>query len=510
MGDTIKFTPNTGNSTDFAGHGSKIEHPDILPVFRGSYWPGSGDLTVLSVMNALNSLVNGSYLQGLTQYGYVGPAQVRTAIIDTSDISINPPPLMPGVNQTDTFDQITDGYISWLLDKKRIDNVDDNHDLIVMIIYDPSSRQPINMDANGVVTPPIAGDNGEYDKVEILDDNIRFTRIWVVTADTNANQLPLANVTQAISHELVEAISDPFGTGWSQISPKAGENLGQIADVCNQPAIVNGVSVVAYWSEGDCKCIVPTSTTRSLSVSFTLDQHNGFDGREKTGYVHLPLMCGGDQYFKYFERTYRNKITIHTNLVGYESPVIEYKINNLDVPFLEGTLEVDAVWEPEPPSNPFFPDFDFKPPTATLETLRLSPADPQISIWVGPNAGNTLLTISVVAYESFDDPSSGYATTRKSIPPLQIDLRNQEIIWEGNHDAVIQNCQDLENLVNGLGVVLGPPQPGDPAELVDIVARALRDYSQKRAEHIREVAELVQYSRPAVAEALLALAERVS
>jgi hypothetical protein len=137
MSDTITFRPNTGANPTFTGRGSRILHPDILPIFRGSCWPVGCTVTSNDIMKALYLLTGGPYLQGLTQYGYIGPAQVRNAIIDTTPLNIPLPAPAPGVNQTKVINTAVEAYVKSLVDNDGIGNVDDNHDLIVLVFLDP-------------------------------------------------------------------------------------------------------------------------------------------------------------------------------------------------------------------------------------------------------------------------------------------------------------------------------------------------------------------------------------
>jgi hypothetical protein len=88
-------------------------------------------------------------------------------------------------------------------------------------------------------------------------------------------------------------------------------------------------------------------------------------------------------------------------------------------------------------------------------------------------------------------------------------LRNQEIVWESGHDDAVKNCDRLEHLADGPDVVFGPPRPGDPPGMADIVIQAVRDQGPARAENLLHAAELVKASRPDVAKALVSLAGRV-
>src|SRR4051812_19846727 len=111
MGDIITFKPNTGINPIFSGRGSIIQNPDIMPIFRGACWPISCSVTSNDIMKALYRMAGGPYLQELSQYGYVGPAQVRNEIIDTTPLSISLPIPAPGVSQTIAINNVVRAYV---------------------------------------------------------------------------------------------------------------------------------------------------------------------------------------------------------------------------------------------------------------------------------------------------------------------------------------------------------------------------------------------------------------
>jgi hypothetical protein len=176
---------------------------------------------------------------------------------------------------------------------------------------------------------------------------------------------------------------------------------------------------------------------------------------------------------------------------------------------MQGAIEVEAEWD-IPRSNPLFPDLNFKPSTALLTTWKPSPTSPYITIRVGPNAGNTYLTIAVSVSEKFDDVNLGGGSTRRTAVLHVDDLKNQEIIWDPGHDSAVKNCSHIKHLANRLEVVLGPPRHGDPENLFDIISSALTDETPDRAENLREAAHVLESSRPEVADALKSLAERAA
>src|SRR5258707_6177214 len=94
---------------------------------------------------------------------------------------------------------------------------------------------------------------------------IRFMQVWVNTS------LGYSKTCEIFSHELVEAITDPFNNGWEQSFPQSSS--GQIADLCSQPAMSDWANSIADWSEGDKACIVSTPGTRRGALQASLDGH---------------------------------------------------------------------------------------------------------------------------------------------------------------------------------------------------------------------------------------------
>jgi hypothetical protein len=509
MGNKIEFAPNTkvGNklvNPTFDGRGSKIEHPDVLPIFLGSYWPGSGTLTVTTIMDALRALASGPYFDGLKQYGYVGPVQVRNEQVDSSAWIASLPAPGPNVNQGNSVTNTVWGYISSLLDHDQIDNVDDNHDLIVLIFLDPSNPLPQIFDNAGNVTVSVVGANSSYEDDNFLDDATRFEFAWIATSGG------FASAMQSASHELVEAISDPFDSGWHQKFPAPSQTGGQITDVCNQDALSGGVAVTAYWSAEDTACIVPTPGVRGVFISHALTKHEPHDGPQKRGYVDFGKLCG-DGYFDYFERTFANTMTVRANTQGYESPVFNWQINGQAIGILSSTVEVPATWEPEPRVTKLIPAPE-KPATATLSTEWLGPPVDSMTISVGPNAGNVSFTVTVGVSESVDTGTGAGAGLRRTIKTaiLDLDLEDQHIMWGNAYQDAKKNCDHLRHLANDPGEAIGAPRPGDPPDLLNIIRRALQDHSANRPEGLRRAAQLVQVVRPELARDLLTLADRPS
>jgi hypothetical protein len=503
MGDKITLRPNTGVNPTFVGRGSFIAHPDILPIFLGQFWPGVLTFNYNGIANMLIDLVAGPYFEGLRQYGYVGPTKVRPAVVDNTPFNVSLPAAAPGVSQSLIIANAVRSYITGLLDDDRIDNVDDNHELVVVVFLDPSIPVPMDTNQSGVQSF-VNGANSKIEEFEFLDDNTLFEWAWINTSSGNID-----NVSQIVSHELNEIISDPFGSGWFQTSPTPSPGSGQIGDVCNQNAIVNGISVRTYWSVSDNACIVTTSKTRQLFANFSLDTHEPTEGPTKQGYEDLPWICGGAQYFNYHEVTYLNVINIGADFRGYESPRVTYFVNGQLVKVGNDFIEIPTIWD-EPRSNPFFPDLSTKPTKTTLKTFLPNDASSSLKIAVGPNSGNFALVVDVKVIESFDDESIGGGSTRRN-RRLHPNFANQEIFWDKDHDDALSNCDKIMNRKAGGGgirALMRLADPGDPPEFAKLLEIAVTDSSPTRSEKLDRVAKMVEDSRPDLSKALSALSLR--
>jgi hypothetical protein len=505
MGDIVTFSPNTGaNIPLFIGRGSRLEHPDILPIFWGSYWAvGAGSVTTASVMSALTSMVTGPYFDGLKQYGYLGPPRLRPPQVDSTPLSITLPGLAPGVDQSAAIVSATYNYISNLLDNDAIDDVDDNHDLIVLVLLDPSIPVPSAMDSAGNVTAT-NGANSRIEKFEFLDDNTRFEWAWINTSR------PIDQITRTISHELAEAITDPFNNGWHQSFPAPGPNGGQIGDVCEQSwGIINGVSLATYWSKDDRACIIPTPGRRRVSLPQPSVQQVPHDGPTREGYVDLgwPLCARG--MFSYFERTYTSEIDIQARLEGYESPVVTWTVNGKPIPILNSTIDVAAGWEAEPPPSRLSP-VPVKPSTAHIGAFNSGPTATSLKFYIGPDDGSVVLDVDVAVVESFDTASVGGHNSTLRRASRVVGVKNQEIVWGEDYRKARNNCDRLSHLSAGPGVVIGPPRPGDPPDIAEIVANAIRDHSARQGDNLVHAAALLGRNHPELAEAIQSLADRVS
>jgi Tripartite tricarboxylate transporter family receptor len=351
-----------------------------------------------------------------------------------------------------------------------------------------------NLEA-GIRAVDASGSNTRFESFELFDDNTRFQLSWVVTSSGS-----LAAVTAFASHELAESITDPFNGGWEQTFPPSSAFAGQIGDVCSQTGISNGVGVNAYWSIADNACIKPTAGVRRVSLTKTDVAHEPRDGPARTGFVDVGPLCGSGT-FGFFVRTFRNEIVVTAQIVGFESPIVSWLIDGNPVSILQGVINVAARWDPEPPpaAGAAAPQL---PSTAQLTTIHGSPDGPIVQISVGPNAGNVSFRIDLSVVESFDTGEAGGRKTSQRTAVLEVDLHNEEIVWDARHGDVVKNCDRVKHLFDGPGGVIGPHDPGGPADLLGQVQRVIE---RGRSEYLLTVANTLT-ARPDLARALQALA----
>jgi hypothetical protein len=489
VGDRVTFNPTISPTPVFVGRGSVMDTPDILPMFLGPYWPGTGAMTVDTIMNALRTMASGAYLDGLKQYGYGGAATVRAPRVDQGFggflLGLAP-------NAQTVIDQGVDSYIDNLIKHDDIDNADDNHELIVVVFLDPSVPNVPNPNVNGST---ILGDNGKFEHFELFDDNIRFQRAWVSTTSGD-----LATVTQILSHELAESISDPFNNGWYRQTPPAPATSDQITDICNQNGLSDGVAVTAYWSNSDGHCVIPTSGTRAVWLTQTTQTTQQPDGPVQQAFVDLGAICGGGQMFDFVQRTWVHNVRIAARIEGFEAQSATWTINGQAVPVGGGNLTVDATVDVPTASG-----VKTKSGTAQLATFNAGAGGSEMSFSVQPGSGNVSLEVRLTVQEQFDiGPSALGSTVRRGL--VELDLKNQEVEWSTEFKDANANCERVKHLKNTPTGPFGVPTPGDPGGLGERVKQVIGELNAVES-NLLQVADAAQATHPEVAAALRSLAK---
>jgi hypothetical protein len=267
---TILFHPVNGPETATDNNGTHMNSVPVYLIFNATdqTWgdvnsqalSGAGNAVVGAVQNLLGS----AYLQGLTHsnYGTDGVSFVAGVRIDNT-------PLADGAFTTSDIDDL-------------IDNQVDNY------LPDDSSAIYLVITAPGVLSGE-AGAGGYNFHTDLVEG-------WV---GSPANIMPGSQaftdgVTQVLSHELVEAITDGWQDGVT-VTP-GGPHSNQIGDNEAQNYVyrVNGTLAQSFWSQGDGAYLVEDGTSQVFDL---------------TGGV---LTINGDQIFLPTDDT----ITIDTSAAG--------------------------------------------------------------------------------------------------------------------------------------------------------------------------------------------------
>jgi hypothetical protein len=211
-------------------HGSVLSSPQLYLIYWGTLWRPytAAEPTAAQVTAAVHTLLDSAYLTGLTQYRSSGHGTLRGSTL---------------VASSDPPDGFTDDQVVRFLDAQ----------LTAGAVPGPD---PDNQTVYGVVMPTgITADvarRAEHDSYTRYGEPIHFA--WF----TNVGDLD--SITALVSHELVEAATDPDGGEFLGLKGTCDEpGWCEIADVCESLSILDGVTVQAYWSNQHNACIVPGS-----------------------------------------------------------------------------------------------------------------------------------------------------------------------------------------------------------------------------------------------------------
>jgi hypothetical protein len=509
----------------FVGNGSKLDVPDLQVVFWGPNWPGSGQLTVGGLMQAVSTIVNGPYLEGLRQYGYVGPVNLRQPIVNTGNPNFTFPAPGPNVDQTKATLKAVFTLIETLRQQNAMGDVNSNHNLLVLVFLDPSINFPQIFDGAGNLQTTVFGEHGPFIESQPLAPAIRFGYGFVCTQAGNGLSA-FDQATWTFSHELIESITNPFGgSGLVQTFPPSPGNQGEIGDVCNNNAcVVDSIVMQPYWGVQQAACILPIEP-RTVSLNQVLTKHVSQDGPVQYGTVDMGPLCGKGT-FDYVERTWDNVVAVTAIHPGYQSPVFVWSVNGTALKPGNSTVVVPARWNPPASSVSFsgvsdHPGSGFRVPmevaagahgliasvpvhgagTTVLAghpvlsgggpadgggvfgpvrgagsdkphpiedqihpdqaTLRLTSFNSVLTIECGPGEGNVAFTVACQVVENWDNHVGTTVTTKQSAS-VPVAMANQEIVWGMSYQKAANDCYAKTHKVTGGGNPVRPTNPGDP------------------------------------------------
>jgi len=195
----------------------------VQPIFWGSDWKDA-DLheAAMQVVAQLRKLFAGPYMQGLEQYNITDSAIVEGLV---TDIATEPPNPV-------TLASLAD-YIRSLIAAGKVGDFRVQNQLLYFVFTN-------NLDLE------IADAAGYHSYAELDGQTFHFA--WAIAPSSGT-----------ASHEIIEACTNPEGTGYYQ--PSGGI---EVADICednkDRQGFSNGVIAASYWSNRDGACILPTLT----------------------------------------------------------------------------------------------------------------------------------------------------------------------------------------------------------------------------------------------------------
>jgi hypothetical protein len=215
------------------GGGPVIASVHLYLVFWGAAWTVTPSPPLNAVVEAARGIVTGPYMSGLAQYRGVGPGTLAGAALATASSPSSPFPY-----------QEVETLLSGLLGSGSLPSPASDPSLLFLVIAPAGVRSSENF----------AGEHGVF---PWRGAPVRYG--WLTHDGT------LDTLTPILSHELVEAATDPEGDGFTGVQGTCAttDSWCEIGDICEDCADctgkVGGVKVQAYWSDCDHACIIPGS-----------------------------------------------------------------------------------------------------------------------------------------------------------------------------------------------------------------------------------------------------------
>ena len=254
--------------------GEVIGQVQVVPIFWGRAWNSAKHPSPDAVVKAITHIVRSPYLSALSQYvdgrfytsedtlGYVLHELVVTSEVTWDKRTSPADPPNPFSNK-DVTDLITNLIGSGQLGQPGMPGGFHNHSLLYVVFMPTGvSSNRGDIDGNHYGTT-IASEHGQP------TDNGKIVRTpypiaWVMSGSRDA-QIgdSLDTITAMFSHELAEAVSDPFGEGVRGRAGVCGDKSSwcEVGDICESSTarLPTGELVQGYWSDQAATCVAPTS-----------------------------------------------------------------------------------------------------------------------------------------------------------------------------------------------------------------------------------------------------------
>lgn len=220
-----------GAPAKFADSGGAVmQIPRVVLLFWGSAWTATPPPvpTQAAVTNGVRAMLSSAYMTGLAEYRQVGRGHLVASPVYTAT---NPPASFTDANVANfVAARIADGTVP------ALDQFNQNLYIVVMAQGVRSSN------------PSFIGEHTYY--TDGAGKRVRFA--WI----TNSGSLN--SVTTIISHEIVEAATDPEGGAILGVSGTCTQGgWCEIGDICSSTGVRAGATVQSFWSDQASACVVP-------------------------------------------------------------------------------------------------------------------------------------------------------------------------------------------------------------------------------------------------------------
>lgn len=229
------------------GGGPVLPSAHIELIFWGSQWNTAANQQYANqIQSAVDNIISGHYMDGLSQYRNIGHAVRDGSIFITSS--------SPGSNFTNS-DVRT--MLKNQLEAHNIPNIGNVGNRLYFVVAQPGS------------TDPTEGLGGEHSQLSFVTQSI--FGIPLASESTaygwTINDGNIDTVTKFFSHELAESVTDPAGTAF-QINPRNSSSWNEVSDGVNQNFSyrLNGLLVQSYWSAQDAAPIVSDGNVQKFRL----------------------------------------------------------------------------------------------------------------------------------------------------------------------------------------------------------------------------------------------------
>jgi len=215
------------------------------------YW--SGDYAFRTPVEAfVTCILQSAYIDWLAEYSTSSRTPIGRGIFMGSTQLAGP------VSGRVSRQDVTDALVAGLKNDSLLAASLNQQDALYMFYFDSSVTLTLD-EQQGPQSCSPGGFTGyhSYFFSEVLAQSFLFAVIADCTGPAAAWDVQLDAITATVSHEIIEAITDPYGSGWYQRGPAA---FLEIADVCEfwAPFSCYGTvwQVNPGWSNTEHACVV--------------------------------------------------------------------------------------------------------------------------------------------------------------------------------------------------------------------------------------------------------------